>query len=138
MLPHGDETLLCVNSGFLLSDDLKARLNLACAIYKRADIYLLDDPLSRMGTHSARFIFENCIRAFLKQKCCVLITHQMQFLEATNYVLSMSHGRVEEQGTFEELRGRNCFTTQTEQVENAIEKSGEQEEVEEVRELTKY
>ena len=42
---HSDLTLVG-ERGVLLSGGQKARVNLARAIYRNADIYLLDDPLS--------------------------------------------------------------------------------------------
>jgi len=31
-------------------------------VYKRADIYLLDDPLSAVDTHVGKHLFEKCIK----------------------------------------------------------------------------
>ncbi|XP_056631497.1 probable multidrug resistance-associated protein lethal(2)03659 [Diorhabda sublineata] len=44
-LPHGDRTLVG-ERGRALSGGQKARISLARCVYKKADIYLLDDPLS--------------------------------------------------------------------------------------------
>lgn len=33
------------------------------AIFKDADIYLLDDPLSAVDTHVGKYLFENCIKS---------------------------------------------------------------------------
>lgn len=86
-----------------LSRGQQARLNLARAIYKKADIYLLDDSLSALDTTVSRFIFNNCIRGFLKDKLCLIITHQQQYLRELDKVLYLKNGRLLMEGTFDEL-----------------------------------
>lgn len=45
LFPYGDRTIVG-EKGSSLSGGQRARINLARAVYKEADIYLLDDPLS--------------------------------------------------------------------------------------------
>lgn len=47
--------------GASLSGGQRARVSLARAVYRRADIYLLDDPLSAVDAHVGRYLFQNCI-----------------------------------------------------------------------------
>jgi ABC-type multidrug transport system fused ATPase/permease subunit len=63
--------------GVNVSGGQKARICLARAIYQDADIYLLDDPLSAVDPEVANHIFENAILGLLKDKCVVLVTHQL-------------------------------------------------------------
>ncbi|KAK5648315.1 hypothetical protein RI129_003207 [Pyrocoelia pectoralis] len=103
LLPHGDRTIIG-EKGKSLSGGQKARINLARCIYKDADIYLLDDPLSAVDTKVAKHIFENCIKKFLKDKMCILLTHQFQFLNRTDKIIVLDEGRIVEEATFEELQ----------------------------------
>ncbi len=66
--------------GVNISGGQKARISLARAIYSDADIYLLDDPLSAVDPAVANGIFTDCILGALKDKCVILVTHQLQFL----------------------------------------------------------
>ena len=63
-----------------MSGGQKARINLARAVYKNADLYLLDDPLSAVDTKVGQHLFQKCICEFLSDKTRVLVTHQLNFL----------------------------------------------------------
>ncbi|CAG9108056.1 unnamed protein product [Plutella xylostella] len=64
----------------------RARISLARAVYKRADIYLLDDPLSAVDAHVGRHLFEACLVGYLRRHTRVLVTHQLQFLKDVDQV----------------------------------------------------
>nr|CAH7729851.1 unnamed protein product [Callosobruchus chinensis] len=102
LLPYGDKTIVG-DRGVSLSGGQRARINLARAVYKEADIYLLDDPLSAVDTHVGRELFENCISGYLKDKIVVLVTHQLQYLQNLEHVLYLENGNPK-QGSFRELK----------------------------------
>ena len=56
-LMDGDLTLVG-ERGVTLSGGQKARVNLARALYRKADVYLLDDPLSAVDTVVANHLFD--------------------------------------------------------------------------------
>ncbi|CAH1380341.1 unnamed protein product [Tenebrio molitor] len=95
----GDNTLVG-EKGVMLSGGQKARVSLARAIYRDADVYLLDDPLSAVDVHVANRIFYECIRGYLRNKCVVLVTHQIQFLENVDTVVLLDRGRVTASGNY--------------------------------------
>ncbi|KAG4077640.1 hypothetical protein HA402_009031 [Bradysia odoriphaga] len=106
LLPKGDATIVG-EQGSSLSGGQKARVNLARAIYKEADIYLLDDPLSAVDTNVGKHIFEKCIEEFLANKICVLVTHQLQYLTNVQHTIILNMGRVVAQGPFQTLQKSN-------------------------------
>ena len=66
---------------------------MARAIYRKADIYLLDDPLSAVDTAVGKYIFNNCIKDFLRDKICILVTHQEQYINASNRTIFIQNGK---------------------------------------------
>ncbi|XP_056642945.1 probable multidrug resistance-associated protein lethal(2)03659 [Diorhabda sublineata] len=103
LFPHGDRTL-AGERGVTLSGGQRARINLARAVYKDADIYLLDDPLSAVDTHVGKQLFEECICGYLSSKCVILVTHQLQYLKKIENIYLMKNGRIEVSGSYDDLR----------------------------------
>uniref|UniRef100_A0A8C8HSL0 Multidrug resistance-associated protein 4 n=1 Tax=Oncorhynchus tshawytscha TaxID=74940 RepID=A0A8C8HSL0_ONCTS len=103
LLPDGDLTVIG-DRGATLSGGQKARVNLARAVYQDADIYLLDDPLSAVDAEVGRHLFEQCICGILKNKPRILVTHQLQYLQAANQILVLKEGHVVGRGTYSELQ----------------------------------
>jgi ATP-binding cassette subfamily C (CFTR/MRP) protein 4 len=93
VFPFGDNTLVG-ERGVMLSGGQKARIGLARAVYRNAEIYLLDDPLSAVDPHVADHIFNECILKFLRKKCVVLVTHQVHFLRNATKIYFLRNGRV--------------------------------------------
>ncbi|XP_057321987.1 ATP-binding cassette sub-family C member 4-like isoform X1 [Microplitis mediator] len=98
-LPDGDLTTVG-ERGASLSGGQRARVNLARAIYKQADLYLLDDPLSAVDARVGRHIFEECILEYLRGKTRILVTHQLSYLKQADTIGMIKHGHIKYQGTF--------------------------------------
>ncbi|XP_067013839.2 ATP-binding cassette sub-family C member 4 isoform X2 [Anabrus simplex] len=101
-LRRGDSTLVG-EKGTSLSGGQRARINLARAVYRKADIYLLDNPLASVDTEVARQLFTECICTFLKGKTRILVTYQRQFLEQVDLILVLNNGHIAGVGTYQEL-----------------------------------
>ncbi|KAB0798602.1 hypothetical protein PPYR_09595 [Photinus pyralis] len=102
MFPFGDRTIVG-EKGNSLSGGQRARINLARAVYKRADIYLLDDPLSAVDAKVGKQLFDDCIMRFLNNKIRILITHQLQYLKEADRILIFDDGKITQEGTYQEL-----------------------------------
>lgn len=100
---NGDKTIVG-ERGTSLSGGQKARINLARAVYRNHDLYLLDDPLSAVDSHVGRHLFDQCIRQQLQGKMVILITHQLQYLQNVDQIIILERGRVKAVGTYDGLR----------------------------------
>ena len=89
--------------GTSLSGGQRARISLARALYTNADCYLLDDPLSAVDASVARHIFEKCIKEYLKNKCVILVTHQLQFIKQADQIVVLKDGSCLACGSYMEL-----------------------------------
>ncbi|XP_058446019.1 ATP-binding cassette sub-family C member 4-like [Malaya genurostris] len=105
-LPDGDKTIIG-ERGAALSGGQKARISLARAVYRRADIFLMDDPLSAVDAHVGRHLFDICIgprgRLGKVKATRILVTHQVHFLKAADWVIVMNEGKITMQGTPHDL-----------------------------------
>ncbi|XP_057334745.1 ATP-binding cassette sub-family C member 4-like isoform X1 [Microplitis mediator] len=101
-LPNGDMTIVG-ERGASLSGGQRARVNLARAIYRPADLYLLDDPLSAVDARVARRLFQDCILGYLKDKTRILVTHQFNYLKQADTIAIMERGTITHHGAFNTL-----------------------------------
>lgn len=93
-LPDGDG-LVVMDKGSNLSKGQQTRINLARAIYRQADIYLLDDSLSNLDSTVSRYIFNNAIKNFLGNKLIVMVSHQKNFLKDMDKIIVLEKGRIQ-------------------------------------------
>jgi ABC-type transport system involved in cytochrome bd biosynthesis fused ATPase/permease subunit len=62
---------------------------------------LFDDPLSALDAKVARRIFEDVILKYLKGKTVILVTHQLQFLNQVDSIITLINGKVSSNSSFE-------------------------------------
>ncbi|KAF8526563.1 hypothetical protein BU17DRAFT_82663 [Hysterangium stoloniferum] len=92
--------------GISLSGGQKARVALARAVYVRSKCVLLDDPLSAVDSHTALFLYERLLKGpLLANRTVVLVTHNVELvLPGAYYLVRVLDGRIDVQGTTDELR----------------------------------
>mmetsp|Transcript_36652 Transcript_36652/g.48120 ORF Transcript_36652/g.48120 Transcript_36652/m.48120 type:complete len:809 (+) Transcript_36652:302-2728(+) len=103
IMPAGDATEIG-EKGINLSGGQKARVALARAVYKRPDVLIMDDPISALDAHVRKAIFDQVFVGLMKDKTRVLVTHAVEFIHLADQVVIMKDGRVEAQGSYEELQ----------------------------------
>jgi ATP-binding cassette subfamily C (CFTR/MRP) protein 1 len=66
---------------------------------------LFDDPLSAVDAHVGQHIFQKVFSntGLLKDKARVLVTHSINFLPETDYILFCRDGKITERGSYTEL-----------------------------------
>ncbi|KAJ2621762.1 Multidrug resistance-associated protein 1 [Coemansia sp. RSA 1358] len=92
---NGDQTVIG-ERGVNISGGQRARLALARAVYSRADIYVLDDPLSAVDAHVKRHILDHVVMdsGLLAGKLRILSVHDKQLLPFFNKILKVDGGHV--------------------------------------------
>ncbi|KAK4289504.1 hypothetical protein Pmani_037528 [Petrolisthes manimaculis] len=92
-MPAGDLTEIG-ERGINLSGGQKQRLSLARAVYANKELYLLDDPLSAVDAHVGHHIFQRVIKAALRGKTIIFVTHQLQYLPQCDSVVYLHEGHM--------------------------------------------
>ena len=88
-LVEGDLTVVG-ERGITLSGGQRSRVAMARAAYSKAELLLLDDPLSSLDSHVGSLLFSQCLREFLKDRTVVLVTHQLQYAAQADEVIVFS------------------------------------------------
>lgn len=103
LLPRGDATVVG-ERGISLSGGQKARIALARAVYRQADIYLFDDPLAAVDAQVGKLLMDKCFHRLLAGKMRILVTHHVQLLKSVDKLLLLEGGTITQQGTYEKLK----------------------------------
>ncbi|KAJ2156306.1 hypothetical protein GGF46_005277 [Coemansia sp. RSA 552] len=90
MLPAGDMTEIG-EKGINLSGGQKARVSLARAVYARADVYILDDPLAAVDAHVGKHIFTHVLgpAGILKTRARILVTNAVEYLGTVSNIVML-------------------------------------------------
>jgi ABC-type multidrug transport system fused ATPase/permease subunit len=118
-MPDGLDTLLgrSANDGIELSGGESQRLALARALYRDADVIILDEPTASLDPLAVRAFYEDVLVARRARTAVLLISHRLASVSHADEIVVLDHGEVRERGSHAELmrtRGayHRMFTTQ--------------------------
>ncbi|XP_021092877.1 multidrug resistance-associated protein 6 isoform X3 [Heterocephalus glaber] len=105
--PAGIHTLIG-EQGMSLSGGQKQRLSLARAVYRKAAVYLLDDPLAALDAHVGQHVFNQVIgpSGLLQGTTRILVTHALHVLPQADRIAVLADGCITEVGSYQELLRR--------------------------------
>lgn len=104
ILEHGDETLVG-EKGITLSGGQKQRISLARAVYSYSKHLILDDCLSAVDSHTALWIYRQCLTGpIVEKRTIILVSHNVALTApGADFVIMVNNGRVTAQGSPAEL-----------------------------------
>ncbi|XP_062317275.1 cystic fibrosis transmembrane conductance regulator [Osmerus eperlanus] len=105
LLPEKDKTSL-VEGGVTLSGGQRARISLARAVYKDADLYLLDSPFTHLDIVTEKEIFERCFCKLMASKTRIVVTSKLDHLKRADKILLLHNGICYFYGSFSELQAQ--------------------------------
>uniref|UniRef100_A0A8C8FK79 Cystic fibrosis transmembrane conductance regulator n=1 Tax=Oncorhynchus tshawytscha TaxID=74940 RepID=A0A8C8FK79_ONCTS len=105
LLPENDKTPL-MEGGVTLSGGQRARIGLARAVYKDADLYLLDSPFTHLDIVTEKEIFERCLCKLMSSKTRIVVTSKLDHLKRADKILLLHNGVCYFYGSFSQLQAK--------------------------------
>ncbi len=104
-LPQGLDTRIG-EKGVKLSGGQRQRLAIARALLKDAPILILDEATSALDTESERQV-QAALDELMVGRSTLIIAHRLSTIERADRIITLSHGRKQEEGSHSELLARD-------------------------------
>jgi len=112
--------------GITLSGGQKQRISIARTLLKDPRILILDDSTSSVDTETEALI-RHALHELMKGRTTFVIAHRIQSVMNANLILVMSHGRIVQRGTHEQLMGQEGLYRRIYEAQTRIEQELERE-----------
>lgn len=101
VLPEGTKTRIG-DRGVRFSGGQRQRLALARVLLQDPSILILDEPTSALDSESEAYI-QKAFERIAAERTVIVIAHRLSTVEKAAQIVVLSHGRIAERGTHEEL-----------------------------------
>ncbi|HOW35806.1 MAG TPA: ABC transporter ATP-binding protein [Candidatus Omnitrophota bacterium] len=115
-LPQGYETIIG-ERGVRLSGGQRQRLAIARAVVVDPEIFIFDEATSALDTESEKYV-QKAIETVGKGKTVITIAHRLSTVSDSDKIIVMDQGRIAEEGTHDQLLGKNGLYTKLVQMQN--------------------
>lgn len=104
-LPNGYQTVVG-DRGFKLSGGERQRIAIARALFKDPPILILDEATSALDSESEELV-QKAIQNLMSGRTVLLVAHRLSTIRNATRIVVLENGAIMEQGTHEDLLGRN-------------------------------
>ena len=96
--------------GIRMSGGERQRVALARLFFDDSKIVILDEATSAMDNITEKEVMNNVLN-LLKNKTLIVIAHRLETIKNADLIYALKDGKIEEQGTYEELLEKNGYFT---------------------------